>query len=145
LRRGSTSDSDYADADLSVPSADVVLDNSMTLLYSGGEADTDPPSSLSNESSTGAAATAGTDTDAGAMTRMPPPAKDGGHWLRFKYEILRLAHTLGLRGWRRVPLKAGGAIEVVRLSGALTNAVYLVSPPKRMPDEVSSTYRKPPA
>jgi choline kinase len=135
-----------------VPSADVVLDNSMTLLYSGGEADSDPPpSASSNEFSTcAAAAAAGTDTDAdaGAMTRMPlpPPAKDGGHWLRFKSEILRLTHTLGFRGWRRVPLNAGGAIEVVRLSGALTNAVYLVSPPRRMPDEMPSTGipRKPP-
>ncbi|OAX77920.1 hypothetical protein ACJ72_07778, partial [Emergomyces africanus] len=41
LRRGSTSDSDYSDADQPPPSADVVLDNSKTLLYGGGEADND--------------------------------------------------------------------------------------------------------
>jgi len=47
----------------------------------------------------------------------------------FKNEIIRIAHTLKLKGWRRVPLGGGETISVERLSGALTNAVYVVSPP----------------
>ncbi|KAL2368578.1 hypothetical protein RJ035_002473 [Blastomyces gilchristii] len=117
LRRGSTSDSDYSDADQPPPSADVVLDNSKTLLYGGGEADNDfgSQSSLNNL-----------------------PAKAKGHWLKFKFEIVRLTHTLGFRGWRRIPLEDCSNIEVVRLSGALTNAVYVVSPPKNLPLPSSS-------
>ena len=49
-------------------------------------------------------------------------------WMTFKNEIIRLAHTLRLKGWRRVPLDAGETIGVERLSGALTNAVYVVTP-----------------
>ena len=50
-----------------------------------------------------------------------------------KKEIVRLAQTLRLKGWRQVPIEYGGEIEVERLSGALTNAVYVVSPPKVLP------------
>ena len=60
-------------------------------------------------------------------------------WVTFKNEIVRLAHTLRLKGWRRVPLDGGADIEVERLSGALTNAVYVVSPPKRLPENPSDT------
>lgn len=116
LRRGSLSDSDYTDTDQAVPSADVALDNSKTLLYSGGEAD----------------------SDVDVLGADRPSAKDRENWLKFKSEILRLAHTLGLKGWRRVPLEAGGEIEVIRLSGALTNAVYVVSPPKNIPSAQKS-------
>lgn len=126
LRRGSTSDSDYADMDRPAPSADVVLDNSKTLLFTGGEAD---------------------DDEAGNGSGVTP--KEREYWLYFKSEILRLTHTLGFKGWRRIPLDAGGRIAVVRLSGALTNAVYVVSPPKNI--HTSSTdskgqvvHRKPP-
>lgn len=51
----------------------------------------------------------------------------------FGKEIVRLAHTLRLKGWRQVPLEYGGEIDVERLSGALTNAVYVVSPPRVLP------------
>lgn len=125
LRRGSTSESDYADMDRPVPSADVVLDNSKTLLFTGGEADDD-------EEVNGSGVT----------------PKEREYWLYFKSEILRLTHTLGFKGWRRVPLDAGGRIAVVRLSGALTNAVYVVSPPKNLPTTTDSAgqvvQRKPP-
>ena len=57
----------------------------------------------------------------------PPGA--GDHWLHFKREIVRLTHTLQIRAWRRIPIDDGSGIEVERLSGALTNAVYVVSPP----------------
>ncbi|KAL1957503.1 hypothetical protein VTO42DRAFT_5966 [Malbranchea cinnamomea] len=126
LRRGSTSDSDYAEVDRLVPSADVVLDNSKTLLYSGGEAE---------------------ETDDGTNVGRH---RGREYWLHFKSEILRLTHTLGLKGWRRIPLDAGGSIEVVRLSGALTNAVYVVSPPKdifnasRDDSTGKAVHRKPP-
>ncbi|EEP78032.1 predicted protein [Uncinocarpus reesii 1704] len=127
LRRGSHSDSDYADSDQAVPSADVVLDNSKTLLYVGGEAD----------------------SNVDALAPKPFP-KDRENWLKFKSEIVRLAHTLGIKGWRRVPLESGGEVEVIRLSGALTNAVYVISPPKNLPlasrsdSSLNSTRRKPP-
>lgn len=106
LRRGSISDSDFAEAEPSVPSADVVLDNTKTLPGVGSELD-------------------------GDATKSRPKGPD--HWLAFKSEILRLTHTLGFKGWKRVPLEAGGDIDVIRLSGALTNAVYVVSPPQNIP------------
>ena len=118
LRKGSnavSSDSDYQDGDALIPTADVVLDNSKTLAYTGGaaESETDLP---------------------GKGKRS---AKDKEGWLEFKNEIVRLAHTLRLKGWRRVPLNRGADIEVERLSGALTNAVYVVSPPKYLPETPS--------
>ncbi|RFU34029.1 hypothetical protein B7463_g2282, partial [Scytalidium lignicola] len=109
LRTYASSDTEYQDGDVIVPSCDVMLDNSKTLSYSGGAAD----------SSTGAA----------TPSSSKRAEKERKAWLSFKNEIVRLAHTLRLKGWRRVPLERGGDIEVVRLSGALTNAVYVVSPP----------------
>ncbi|QSS54933.1 choline kinase [Histoplasma capsulatum var. duboisii H88] len=118
LKQGSTSDSDYSDADLPPPSADVVLDNSKTVFYGGSEADND----FGNKNSSNGVST-----------------KSKEHWLKFKYEIVRLTHTLSLKGWRRIPLEDCGNIEVVRLSGALTNAVYVVSPPKQLPPASDSS------
>ena len=105
-----SSDTEYQDGDPIVPSTDVVLDNSKAMGYSGGSADSE--------------------TEAPQSLRM---AKEKEGWLVFKNEIVRLAHTLGLKGWRRVPLERGGDIDVQRLSGALTNAVYVVSPPNNLP------------
>lgn len=59
--------------------------------------------------------------------------KEAEAWLSFKNEIIKLAHTLRLKGWRRIDLNAGDDIKVERLSGALTNAVYVVVPPKNLP------------
>ena len=118
LRRQSTialSDSEYHDSEPHVPSADVVLDNSKVCGYSGGGAT--------------------------SQTSLPDlrksAKKEAEAWLHFKYEIVRLSHTLKLTRWRRVPLERSGDIEVERLSGALTNAVYVVSPPVDLPQEVS--------
>lgn len=108
---GGSSDTDHREIEDLVPSADVVLDNSKTLGYSGGAA-----TSVINLA------------DPGKRAKREKEA-----WLQFKTEIVRLAHTLRLRGWRRVPIDRGGEIEVVRLSGALTNAVYVVSPPSELP------------
>ncbi|PGH26521.1 hypothetical protein AJ80_01835 [Polytolypa hystricis UAMH7299] len=130
LRRGSLSDSDYADVEASVPSADVVLDNTKTLMYTGDDAE---GTWLVGPSVT-------------VRVRDLDP-----NWATFKAEILRLTHTLGFKGWRRIPLDMGADISVVRLSGALTNAVYVVSPPNNLayePGAGSSTsllLRKPPA
>ncbi|KAI9809796.1 MAG: hypothetical protein M1825_000229 [Sarcosagium campestre] len=113
MRRPSTtasSDTEYHDGDALVPSCDVDLDNSKTLGYSGGGAD-------SND-----------EVDA-SQKRNP---KDQQAWATFKREIVRLAHTLKLKGWRSIPLDRGDEIEIERLSGALTNAVYVVSPPKNV-------------
>ena len=117
LRRSSTlasSDTDYVDGDAVVPSAEVVLDNSKTLSYSGGAAYSE--ADLPNTSKRA--------------------AKERAAWLHFKSEIVRLTHTLRLKGWRRVPLDRGGDIDVERISGALTNAVYMVSPPSNLPETV---------
>lgn len=58
--------------------------------------------------------------------------KDNDAWLVFRNDIIRIAHTLRLKGWRRIPLGSGDTIGVERLSGALTNAVYVVTPPKNL-------------
>ena len=118
LKRGSTagsSDTEYMEGDALVPTTEVILDNSKTLSYTGGggELGTNQPSC--NQKA----------------------AKEKESWLIFKNEIVRLAHTLRLKGWRKVPLDRGGDVDVERLSGALTNAVYVVSPPKDLPHTLS--------
>ena len=105
-----SSDTEYQDGDAIVPSAEVVLDNSKTMSYGGGMMNSEVDLSISNKRA----------------------AKEKDAWLKFKSEIVRLAHTLRLKGWRRVPLDQGGDIDVERLCGALTNAVYVVSPPKNL-------------
>lgn len=125
------SDTDQQDGDIRVPSAEVVLDNSKTLSYTGGAA-----SSQSDLTTSGKRA-----------------KKEAEAWIQFKNEIVRLAHTLRLKGWRRVPLDRGAEIDVERLSGALTNAVYVVSPPKDLSfllpnaqdSTTSLTSKRPPA
>lgn len=124
MSKAGSSDTEFFDGDVLVPSCDVVLDNSKTLSFSGGAA--------TSEQSLPAA---GKRAD-----------KEAQAWNTFKSEILKLAHTLRLKGWRRVPLENGADIEVERLSGALTNAVYVVSPPKHMPpQEGDRKPKKPPA
>lgn len=113
MKRQSTvsSDTDYFEgAEELVPSSDAVLDNSKTMAYSGGG----PESSEEHVTSSREARKAKKEKEA---------------WKIFKHEIVRLTHTLKLKGWRRVPLEQSGEIDVERLSGALTNAVYVVSPP----------------
>ncbi|KAL8824987.1 MAG: hypothetical protein Q9191_004685 [Dirinaria sp. TL-2023a] len=114
LRKYSTigsSDTENRDDYEFVPCADVILDNSKTLSYTGGAA-----ASESNPNGTSRRA-----------------RREREACLQFNTEIVRLAHTLRLKGWRRVPLDHGRHIEVSRLSGAMTNAVYVVSPPKDLP------------
>jgi choline kinase len=64
-------------------------------------------------------------------------------WAAFKNEILKLTHTLRLKGWRRVPLDAANEVNVDRLSGALTNAVYVVSPPHNLDELIEQRESKP--
>ncbi|EGX46694.1 hypothetical protein AOL_s00097g442 [Orbilia oligospora ATCC 24927] len=49
--------------------------------------------------------------------------------VEFRAEILRLTHTLKIKNWRKVDLERGEELVVSRISGALTNAVYKVTPP----------------
>ncbi|KAK2593934.1 hypothetical protein QQS21_008341 [Conoideocrella luteorostrata] len=109
LSRAASSDTEYADGDAIVPSCDAWLDNSKTLSYTGGAASTE-------------------DLSGGAVD------KENDSWLTFKNEIIRIAHTLKLKGWRRIALGSGDTVNVERLSGALTNAVYVVTPPKDLAD-----------
>lgn len=117
MKRHSTvsSDTDYFDGgEELVPSCDAVLDNSKTMAYSGGG-----PESVA---------------DSGSSVKSSRRArKEKEAWTSFKFEIVRITHTLKLKRWRQVPLNQSGEIEVERLSGALTNAVYVVSPPKNLP------------
>ncbi|CAL3962255.1 unnamed protein product [Diplocarpon coronariae] len=120
-----SSDTEYQDGDVVLPSCDVVLDNSKTMSYGGGISDS------ARETVT--------------LSNSKKAERERKAWLTFKNEILRLAHTLRLKAWRRVPLERGGDIEVKRLSGALTNAVYVVSPPQDLPTlEGKNAPRAPP-
>jgi choline kinase len=110
LQRTASSDTEFFDGDVLVPSCDGVLDNSKTLSYSGGNA--------ANEEET--------------LSTSKRVEKERKAWFTFKSEVIRLAHTLRLKGWRRVPLDSGNSISVERLSGALTNAVYVVTPPEEI-------------
>ncbi|KAK7742731.1 hypothetical protein SLS63_000296 [Diaporthe eres] len=120
LSRAYSSDTDYVDGDAIVPSCDAILDNTKTLKYS--KASADDQSSVSGKRED----------------------KERQAWATFKNEIIRLAHTLRLKGWRRVALDAGDDIQVERLSGALTNAVYVVTPPENLPSGDSEVVKKKP-
>jgi choline kinase len=115
-RHSTASDTDYHDGGDAVPSCDVVLDNSKTMAYGAGGAESEE----------------GANNEEGAGQNS---SKEKEAWASFKYEIVRIAHTLKLKGWRRIPLDQSSQIEVERLSGALTNAVYVVSPPKDLPSQ----------
>lgn len=120
LTKYQSSDTEVGDDDLLVPSCDVILDNSKTLNLFNSL----PPETRTNSSST-------QENDARST---------------FKYEIVRLSHTLKLTGWRQVPLDQSDEISVERLSGALTNAVYVVTAPSAIQtpkrDDKKSTKRK---
>jgi choline kinase len=111
---GQSSDTEYHDGDALVPSAEAWLDNTKTLASAGGAADP-------NEST----------ESLGLGSRQA--------WSSFKYEIVRLTHTLRIKGWRRVPMDMSNECTVERLSGALTNAVYVLSPPNVLPPRPTST------
>jgi choline kinase len=104
-----SSDTDYYDGDAVVPAVDAMLDNTKTLGFTGGAASSELD-----------------------LSRTISRSVKEESWQQFKNEIIRLTHTLRIKGWRRVPLDGGTEIDVQRLSGALTNAVYVVTPPERL-------------
>ncbi|KIX07920.1 uncharacterized protein Z518_02574 [Rhinocladiella mackenziei CBS 650.93] len=109
-KRGSivpqSSDTEFFGDEILVPNVEAYLDNSKTMAFTGGSADTDTSDSAKR--------------------------RDYEHWVTFKKDIVRLTHTLKLKGWRRIPIDRASDIDVARLSGALTNAVYVVRPPQDM-------------
>lgn len=113
---GTVSDSDARDEE-SVPSAEVTLDNSKALKYRGGAATSQ--------------------VDLSKYSRRA--AKEEEPWMQFKQDIVRLIHTLKISGWRGVNIEQAAEIEVERLSGALTNAVYVVTPPERLSSQNPAT------
>lgn len=122
-----SSEVDLGDLDRLVPSCDAVLDNTKTLSYMSGSA-----------------------SQLNLLEHVSTGSKEREAWAMFKFEIVRLAHTLKIRGWRQVSMENSSHIDVERLSGALTNAVYVVSPPHDLPpvrDETTSeiVFKKPPA
>ena len=106
---GVSSDTDGHDKEISVPTCETWLDNSKTLSRTTGLASLDETGEPYTKT----------------MTEMEREA-----WASFQREILTIAHTLQLKRWRRVPLERSDNIVVEKLSGALTNAVYTVSPPR---------------
>jgi choline kinase len=86
-----SSDTEFFGEDILVPNVEADLDNTKTLAYTGGAADSEGGEKLKK--------------------------KDQKNWNTFKQEILRLTHTLKLKGWRRIPMEYGGELEVSRLSG----------------------------
>ncbi|KAF9879611.1 choline kinase [Colletotrichum karsti] len=118
FHRTASSDTDYIGDDVVVPTCDAVLDNSKTLSYNAGKS-TD-------------------DLSLGGKVDDKDKA-----WAIFKNEIVRLTHTLKIKGWRRVPLDCGNRLSVQRLSGALTNAVYVVTPPTDLEDSASGKKHPP--
>lgn len=117
---GHSSDTEFYDGDVLVPSAEAWLDNTKTLASAGG----------------GAGPAESTESVGGMSTRQA--------WASFKFEIVRLTHTLRIKGWRRVPMEMSNECTVERLSGALTNAVYVVSPPDVLPPRPTSADGKQP-
>ena len=109
LNKAASSDTDYYEGEAIVPTCEAVLDNSKAMGYSGGLSTTEDPPSPS-------------------MNKKEAKSREG--WTIFKNEVVRLAHTLRLKGWRSVPLEGGDKISVERISGAMTNAVYVISPPR---------------
>ncbi|CBX99687.1 hypothetical protein LEMA_P089260.1 [Plenodomus lingam JN3] len=106
-----SNESDYFDSvDQLVPGCDAILDNSKTMAYNVDEPSAEPQTAASEKQA----------------------RKERKAWTDFRYEILRLIHTLKLKGWRKVAMEQSNEIHVQRLSGALTNAVYVVSPPKNL-------------
>lgn len=124
LHRAASSDTDFHDGDALVPTCDAVLDNSKAMSMTGGQA-----GSMQEDSS--------------QMSSKERKEREG--WLTFKNEVIRLTHTLRLKGWRRVPLDGGDLISISRLSGAMTNAVYVVTPPTLEQLVPSDTSKKRPA
>lgn len=127
LRRPSAaSDTDYNDnADDLVPTCDVILDNTKvcTSVY-------DKPETFEDTDS---------EADGRPSLNRSSSSYQKDAWKSFKYEIVRLTHTLRMKGWRRVPMQRSSDIEVIRLSGALTNAVYEVLPPENLPAKTTDT------
>ena len=91
-----SSDTEYQEGDVVVPSCDVVLDNSKTMSYSGGGTESSQTTVTLNTSKRA--------------------DKERKAWATFKRDIVTLAHTLRLKGWRRIPIDSSEAIEVERLS-----------------------------
>ncbi|KAL9056648.1 MAG: hypothetical protein Q9162_002819 [Coniocarpon cinnabarinum] len=106
---GASSDTDHVDSEISVPTCETWLDNSKTLTRTTGLASLD---------------------ENGVTYSRSMSQREIEAWSNFQCEILKIAHTLQLKRWRRVPLERSDDIIVERLSGALTNAVYTVSPPR---------------
>ena len=116
LRRLSSSDTDNAEPEWLVPESEVILDNTKTLR-----------SKHAIRCSSQDLANLGKELGA-----------DSKELSQFKEEVVRLAHTLGLKGWKRVPIERGRDIGLERLSGALTNAVYVVAPPRLLESQGSN-------
>ncbi|KAK9370199.1 kinase-like domain-containing protein [Lipomyces kononenkoae] len=50
---------------------------------------------------------------------------------QLKKEVLILTHRLKIARWRAIPISEHSQISISRISGALTNAVYCVTPPSK--------------
>ena len=122
-RQSGASESEFIETEDQVPTCDVILDNTKVCssVY-------DKPEAFSD-----------TEDDGRPSLNRSASSYQKDAWKSFKYEIVRLTHTLRMKGWRRVPMQMSNQIEVIRLSGALTNAVYEVLPPNELPAKTTDT------
>ena len=135
LYRAYSSDTDYVDGEVIVPSCDAILDNSKATGHTMGKAGIGVSSLLYTSTQERRGSFLGRDGASPSLSVARKQSREEAErqaWLTFKCDVIRLAHTLRLKGWRRIPLDdldAADAVGVERLSGALTNAVYVVTPP----------------
>ena len=88
-----SSDTEFFGDEVLVPNVETILDNTKALAYAGGT---------------------GEDEASGNTKK-----KDQKNWNQFKEDVLTITHTLGLKGWRRIPMNSAADIDVARLSGKI--------------------------
>ncbi|TQS37160.1 hypothetical protein Golomagni_02374 [Golovinomyces magnicellulatus] len=130
-RRGSSkkptsasSDTEHQDSDVIVSSCNIFLENPKTT--------SNPKENVVNFSP----------SDSLSMSLRAD--RERKSWIEFKKNILKTAYTLRLKGWKSFSFECASDIKVERLSGALTNSVYVVSLPLNLPSIATNSSSHPP-
>ncbi|CAN6609415.1 choline kinase [Trichomonascus vanleenenianus] len=64
--------------------------------------------------------------------------------LYFKQDILRLIHSLKITRWKRVDMAMAADLQIKRMSGAMTNAIYAVEPPAYLKEVIKAAFASDP-